>query len=142
LSHKECLTLTRELNPVIPLLINLEFGNYVVQKLLDTGFKEIVFLVYISIDNIIATSKNKYGCRIVQAVLDTQMDEINTHILLSVMDHLYELSTDVYGNHVVQKLIKDVSKLAAVGTTTQNIEYSYLLFENFINIYYYLSINE
>lgn len=82
-----------------------------IQKLVDTGQKDIVFLVYLSIDNLIATSKNKYGCRIVQAILDKQMDELNTHILLSILPDLYDLSTDVYGNHVVQKLIKVVTKL-------------------------------
>lgn len=47
------------------------FGNYTVQKILETGEVEWKLrLFYVLKDHVMELSKNQYGCRVVQKLLE------------------------------------------------------------------------
>ena len=108
-----------------PNLINImmhQFGNYVIQKLLEiliyqenkTLFTEIMIILDKN-NSLYSISINNYGTRVIQKTLEKLIEsgynkietmEINNCIKNLIANHLYDLCRDKNGNHVYQKLLK------------------------------------
>jgi pumilio RNA-binding family len=90
------------------------FGNYVVQKLVDTLSHEHRLLVGEHLlGQVLALSTNTYGCRVVQKLVDVALSEdavdcqeLGRAIGRELETHVLELVEDQNGNHVVQKAIE------------------------------------
>jgi hypothetical protein len=108
-----------------PNLINImthQFGNYVIQKLLDiliyqenkTLFTEVI--IFLDQNNSLYTiSINNYGTRVIQKTLEKliecgynkiETEELNNCFNNLISKHLYDLCRDKNGNHVYQKILK------------------------------------
>ena len=113
------------LERIKPFLINIitqQFGNYVIQKLLEiliyqenkTLFAE-VFSFLDQNNCLYSVSIDNYGTRVIQKTFEkliiTGYNKIETHALNNclknlISKHLFDLCQDKNGNHVYQKLIK------------------------------------
>ena len=99
-----------------------QFGNYVIQKLLEiliyqenkTLFTEIMIILDKN-NSLYSISINNYGTRVIQKTLEKLIEsgynkietmEINNCIKNLIANHLYDLCRDKNGNHVYQKLLK------------------------------------
>ena len=108
-----------------PYLINImthQFGNYVIQKLLEiliyqknkALINEVISIIDQN-DNLYKVTINNYGTRVVQKTLEKLLEggytqiktaELNNSIINLISKHLYDLCKDKNGNHVYQKLLK------------------------------------
>lgn len=125
-----------------PHLINImthQFGNYVIQKLLEILiyqenkelFTEIISLLDQN-NSLYSISINNYGTRVIQKTLEKLIEsgynkvetaEINNCLKNLISEHLYDLCKDKNGNHVYQKLLKVFNK---EKEETNNFLYDYL----------------
>ena len=133
-----------ELKPHLPELMIDVFGNYVVQKALRRGSAKHVDSIVSAMENkILELSLSTYGCRVVQTALDVIPDaakrrlasELKVHVKRSVRSstthfhidhHIISIITkhtknkqvrDQNGNHVVQKIVENISSPTfVVGT--------------------------
>ena len=125
-----------------PHLINImthQFGNYVIQKLLEILiyqenkelFTEIISLLDRN-NSLYSISINNYGTRVIQKTLEKLIEsgynkvetaEINICLKNLISEHLYDLCKDKNGNHVYQKLLKVFNK---EKEETNNFLYDYL----------------
>jgi pumilio RNA-binding family len=87
------------------------FGNYVVQKLLDYGGPTIrdETLRRMLAENPVAISRNPYGTRVLQKIIDVATAEQRI-ALCSLFasrssSEIYAMMLDANGNHVIQKLL-------------------------------------
>ena len=121
--------ITNFLEQIKPHLINImthQFGNYVIQKLLEILiyqenkelFTEIISLLDQN-NSIYSISINNYGTRVIQKTLEKliesgynkiETEEINNCLKNLISEHLYDLCKDKNGNHVYQKLLKVFNK--------------------------------
>lgn len=104
-------------------LIEIQSSNHVIQKMIENciEFSNIEILLKIinySLINLINMSKDKYGCRILQKILelnklkDKDLILFNNKIIKSlkifsslILKNLDILSTDQYGNYVIQHIL-------------------------------------
>ena len=113
------------LDQIKPNLISImthQFGNYVIQKLLEiliyqenkALFTEIISLLDQN-NSLYSISINNYGTRVIQKTLEKliesgytkiETEEINNCLKNLLSKHLYDLCKDKNGNHVYQKLLK------------------------------------
>ena len=125
-----------------PHLINImthQFGNYVIQKLLEILiykenkelFTEIISLLDQN-NSLYSISINNYGTRVIQKTLEKLIEsgynkvettEINNCLKNLISEHLYDLCKDKNGNHVYQKLLKVFN---TEKEETNNFLYDYL----------------
>ena len=130
------------LEQIKPRLINImthQFGNYVIQKLLEILiyqenkelFTEIISLLDRN-NSLYSISINNYGTRVIQKTLEKLIEsgynkvetaEINNCLKNLISEHLYDLCKDKNGNHVYQKLLKVFNK---EKEETNNFLYDYL----------------
>jgi hypothetical protein len=116
-----------------------QFGNYVIQKLLEILiyqenkelFTEIISLLDQN-NSLYSISINNYGTRVIQKTLEKLIEsgynkvetaEINNCLKNLISEHLYDLCKDKNGNHVYQKLLKVFNK---EKEETNNFLYDYL----------------
>ncbi|CAL9079628.1 unnamed protein product [Musa textilis] len=68
------------------------------------------YLKYYSLDNVIGQihilAKDQNGCRFLQKIFDEGNYEDIYKIFVEIIDHVVELMTDIFGNYLIQKLIK------------------------------------
>jgi hypothetical protein len=97
-------------------IINDQFGNYVVQKLIDNIYndKYLVSKFFELIQpNIFIISINQYGTRVFQRLLDyfcikygiVETPAINDALKTLIMNYSGDLIMDTNGNHVFQKIL-------------------------------------
>ena len=117
--------ITNFLEQIKPHLISImthQFGNYVIQKLLEILIyqeNKALFTAIISLldqnNSLYAISINNYGTRVIQKTLEKLLEsgynkvettEINNCLKHLISEHLYDLCKDKNGNHVYQKLLK------------------------------------
>ncbi|CAI0447689.1 unnamed protein product [Linum tenue] len=98
---------------VVELSLN-QFGNYVIQKMLDVCDEEqrlqIVFVLTKEPGQLVKISLNTYGTRVVQKLVET----LNTRhqislVVLALKSGLRDVVEDQNGNHVVQSCLKYLS---------------------------------
>ncbi|XP_018676385.2 uncharacterized protein LOC103976370 [Musa acuminata AAA Group] len=68
------------------------------------------YLKYCSLDNVIGQihilAKDQNGCRFLQKIFEEGNYEDIYKIFVEIIDHVVELMTDIFGNYLIQKLIK------------------------------------
>jgi pumilio RNA-binding family len=113
-----------EIKPDLINIIEHQFGNYVIQKLLEIIIyqenkllmKEFILVINKN-NKLYEISVNNYGTRVIQKTLEKLIDnnipyskiecpELTNSINELIRKHLYDLCCDKNGNHVYQKLLK------------------------------------
>ena len=110
-------------------IINDQYGNYVIQKLVENCDKKIIssmlrklsysqnidnkfFNNNIIINNLYEISINRYGTRALQKMLDnlsSSMTEEDINIILKFCKgNVYSMIKDINGNHVIQSIIENI----------------------------------
>ena len=96
-------------------LINDEFGNYIIQTILiNVKNKEKLYEVNPIIkrieDNLISFCKNKFSANVIEKCLEQGDNFIKEYILNCIInkykDHIIELLLDEYGIYIIQKALK------------------------------------
>ena len=110
-------------------IINDQYGNYVIQKLVENCDKKLIssmlrklsytqnienkfFNNNININNLYEISINRYGTRALQKMLDNlsyEMTEEDINIILKFCKgNIFSMIKDINGNHVIQSIIKNI----------------------------------
>ena len=111
--ESEKLLVLREVLPSVRRLRNDVFGNYVVQKLLAHGTKEMRDQLKATFKNeMLSLSTQMYGCRVVQKALETLEKEDVFELLSEYHGHVLSCIHDQNGNHVIQKCVEVMSHKA------------------------------
>jgi pumilio RNA-binding family len=115
-----------EIMPSAHLLMTDVFGNYVLQKLFEFGTPEqCENLANLLTDQSVQLSMQMYGCRVVQKALEY----VSTSRLITLVQEfesppvLLRCVHDANGNHVIQKCIEIVSRVAKEAPTPEMTEY-------------------
>ena len=102
------------------------FGNYVLQKLLEYGNPDqCESLAVLLSGQAVQLSMQMYGCRVVQKALEY----VGTQRLIAIVSEfesppvLLRCVHDSNGNHVIQKCIEIVSRVAKEAATPELSEY-------------------
>ena len=83
------------------------FGNYVVQKLLETGTEAQVEQMSEAFKgHILELSLQTYGCRVVQKALDVMTPQYKEMVATELRGSVPKCVQDQNGNHVIQKCIE------------------------------------
>ena len=107
-------------------IINDQYGNYVIQKLVDHCDKKIISSMlrklsysqnvennYFTKNNLYEISINRYGTRALQKMLDnlsSSMSEEDINIILKFCKgNVYSMIKDINGNYVIQSIIENIS---------------------------------
>lgn len=96
-----------EINTKVVELMTDQFGNYLIQKLLDQiTVKQRVQLIRNSCQSFIQISFDSHGTRALQKLIEViTTQEENLIIIKSFENDIVSLSRDLNGNHVVQKML-------------------------------------
>ena len=126
-------------------IINDQYGNYVIQKLVENCDTKIISSMlrklsycqnlennFLNKNNLYEISINRYGTRALQKMLDnlsSSMTEDDVNIILKFCKgNIYSMIKDINGNHVVQSILENI----------QNKDYLSPLYkemtENIVNI--------
>ena len=104
-------------------IINDQYGNYVIQKLVEHCDKKIISLMLKKLyfannaennfkNYLYEISINPYGTRALQKMLDNlgnNMTEEDINILLKFSQgNIYQMMKDINGNHVIQSIIENI----------------------------------
>ena len=104
-------------------IINDQYGNYVIQKLVEHCDKKIISQMLKKLyygnngennfkNNLLEISINSYGTRALQKMLDNlgnNMTEEDINILLKFSQgNIYQMMKDINGNHVIQSIIENI----------------------------------
>lgn len=108
----------REMRPQLLNLMMNTFGNFIVQKFFDVGSvehrNEITKLVR---EHFMELSLDKYGCRVVQTVIEKAPPNLQPYIFHSHEDRdIVLLVKDSNGNHVIQKSFRCVNTFIQVSS--------------------------
>ncbi|CAK9154247.1 unnamed protein product [Ilex paraguariensis] len=98
------------INHVIELMVN-QFGNYLMQKLLDVCSEEqrtqIVLMVTKEPGELVRISLNSHGTRVVQKLIETlKTRQQISLVILALEPGFLDLIKDLNGNHVVQRCLQ------------------------------------
>ena len=104
-------------------IINDQYGNYVIQKLVEHCDKKIISQMLKKLyygnngennfkNNLLEISINPYGTRALQKMLENlgnNMTEEDINILLKFSQgNIYQMMKDINGNHVIQSIIENI----------------------------------
>ena len=106
-------------------IINDQYGNYVIQKLVEHCDKKIISSMlrklsysqniennFFNKNNLYEISINRYGIRALQKMLDnlsSSMSEEDINIILKFCKgNVYSMIKDINGNHVIQSILKNI----------------------------------
>lgn len=85
------------------------FGNYVIQKLLEHGPKDVRVKIFELIKTkVLDLSLQMYGCRVVQKAIEVLDDAQRAEIAAELESNVLRCVKDQNGNHVVQKVVECV----------------------------------
>ncbi|CAD8139794.1 unnamed protein product [Paramecium octaurelia] len=122
----------KTLYPHIHQLLNDVNGNYVLLSCFEILDKSTLLFVIPYIEECIAIlSKQTYGCRLIQKVLELYPLEITQRILDILISFAYQLCYQEFGNYIIQYLLKS-------GPQKERLIISQIIKENFEK----LSINK
>jgi hypothetical protein len=95
---------------VVGLIVDV-FGNYVIQRLLETGSaRHHRGLILAMKGSILPLSLQTYGCRVVQKALQYANHDDQRAIASELVGHVADCVRDQNGNHVIQKCIEMMPK--------------------------------
>ncbi|PON63845.1 Coatomer beta subunit [Parasponia andersonii] len=99
---------------VVELMMN-QFGNYLMQKLLDVcneeQRKQILVMVAAQPGELVKISMDSHGTRVVQKLIDTLKTRQQISLIISALEPGFlALIKDSNGNHVVQRCLQCLSK--------------------------------
>ncbi|CAD8047593.1 unnamed protein product [Paramecium sonneborni] len=93
--------------PLIKQLLNDINGNYVLLSCFEILDKQtLLFIIPYIEEGIINLSKQTYGCRLIQKVLELYPLEITQPILDILISFAYQLCYQEFGNYIIQFLLK------------------------------------
>ncbi|XP_076907690.1 pumilio homolog 5-like [Bidens hawaiensis] len=83
-------------------------GNHVIQKCIESiPMERIRFAILSFRGQVAALSTHPYGCRVIQRVLEHSTDELQSQFIVDeILDSVYTLAQDQYGNYVTQHVLK------------------------------------
>ncbi|XP_071725431.1 pumilio homolog 5-like [Rutidosis leptorrhynchoides] len=83
-------------------------GNHVIQKCIESvPMEKIKFVLSSFRGQVAALSTHPYGCRVIQRVLEHSTDELQSQFIADeILESVYTLSQDQYGNYVTQHVLK------------------------------------
>lgn len=97
----------------IPATVKLsydQFGNFVVQKLLETGDSQDHSDILQQVKgHVMKLSQDKFGCRVMQKMLEALPSEEKADLTAEIQDEVVECIHDMNGNHVIQKVVEHLS---------------------------------
>lgn len=127
--------LFEEILPSANSLMTDVFGNYVLQKLFEFGNeKQCDALASLLTNQCVPLSMHMYGCRVIQKALEY----VNPSRLQALVSEFETPSTlincvyDANGNHVIQKTIEVVSKVARDTSADREIQESLIRHLQFV----------
>ena len=88
-------------------LVNDEFGNYIIQFILDLKEKQYNELIYTYIlKNLLPLSKKKFSSNVIDKYI-IQDDDLSIKLINHMIENklIGEMISDQYGNYVIQKAI-------------------------------------
>ncbi|CAK9045726.1 Pumilio homolog 5 (APUM-5) (AtPUM5) [Durusdinium trenchii] len=98
------------------------FGNFVIQKLLDSCSREQAASLVAQVKSgIIDLSMDKYGCRVVQKFLETLRDEDWDDLVSQFFDKVIDCIEDANGNHVIQKVVENMPSSGHISFVIQAV---------------------
>ena len=56
--------------------------------------------------------QDKYGCRVVQKMMEALPQQLKMDIASEIMDNVIECIEDMNGNHVIQKVVENLDEAA------------------------------
>ena len=59
--------------------------------------------------------QDKYGCRVVQKMMESLPQQLKMDIASEIMDNVIECIEDMNGNHVIQKVVENLDEAGASG---------------------------
>jgi len=93
--------------PEIPVLANDVFGNFVVQKLMETGTDEQIGAMAEQMKgHMLDLSQHKYGCRVVQKVIQVLPPDLKVTVSAELGPKVVQCIENMHGNHVIQKIVE------------------------------------
>ncbi|XP_076908465.1 pumilio homolog 5-like [Bidens hawaiensis] len=100
--------LVRELDGHVLRCVHDQNGNHVIQKCIESiPIEKIKFVISSFRGQVAALSTHPYGCRVIQRVLEHSTDELQSQFIVDeILESVYTLSQDQYGNYVTQHVIK------------------------------------
>ncbi|KAI7747072.1 hypothetical protein M8C21_002508 [Ambrosia artemisiifolia] len=100
--------LVRELDGHVLRCVHDQNGNHVIQKCIESiPMENIRFVISSFRGQVPALSMHPYGCRVVQRVLEHSTDELQSQFIVDeILESVYTLAQDQYGNYVTQHVIK------------------------------------
>ncbi|TVU49614.1 hypothetical protein EJB05_00932, partial [Eragrostis curvula] len=96
--------IAEELDGNIIRCIDDQNANHVVQKCIECMPQQHISFIYQNMyGHVVELSAHQYGCRVIQRVLEyCNHPSIQKNILSEIMEQIYWLAKDQYGNYVVQ----------------------------------------
>ncbi|KAL8191556.1 hypothetical protein R6Q57_028287 [Mikania cordata] len=100
--------LVEELDGHVLRCVHDQNGNHVIQKCLESiPMEKIKFVMSSFRGQVAALSTHPYGCRVIQRVLEHSTDELQSQFIVDeILESVYTLAQDQYGNYVTQHVIK------------------------------------
>eukprot|EP00435_Cladocopium_sp_Y103_P074997 s22_g53.t1 len=97
----------------IPATVKLsydQFGNFVVQKLLERGNSQDHSDMLQQVKgHVMKLSQDKFGCRVMQKMLEALPSSEKSDLTFEIQDEVVECIHDMNGNHVIQKVVEHLS---------------------------------
>ncbi|XP_076921724.1 pumilio homolog 5-like [Bidens hawaiensis] len=84
-----------------------QYGNHVIQKCIECLPTEHIKVVTSSFrGHVESASRHPFGCRVIQRALECSTDELESQFIVDeILDSVYGLAQDQYGNYVAQYLL-------------------------------------
>ncbi|KAI3811478.1 hypothetical protein L1987_21202 [Smallanthus sonchifolius] len=100
--------LVSELDGHVLRCVHDQNGNHVIQKCIESiPMERIKFVISSFRGQVAALSTHPYGCRVIQRVLEHSTDELQSQFIVDeILESVYTLAQDQYGNYVTQHVIK------------------------------------
>ncbi|XP_011077700.1 pumilio homolog 6, chloroplastic isoform X3 [Sesamum indicum] len=100
--------LVRELDGHVMRCVRDQNGNHVIQKCIESIPTDKIHFIISSFRGQVATlSTHPYGCRVIQRALEHCKDKSQTQFIVDeILDSVYSLSQDQYGNYVAQHVLE------------------------------------
>ncbi|CAD8132552.1 unnamed protein product [Paramecium pentaurelia] len=97
----------QNMNPYISQLLNDPNGNYVILSCFELFNKnQLIFMIPQIQDSLFFMSKQTYGCRVIQKVLEIYPIELTQRIMDILMTLACQLCYQEFGNYIIQYLLK------------------------------------
>lgn len=98
-----------EVQPHLPELVRNVFGNYVIQRFMEVGGRDVAADVRTMLQgSVLNLSCHTYGCRVVQKALEVLPQEGQLALCDELMGSALRCARDRHANHVLQRAVQSV----------------------------------